>query len=46
MLQAEEDKILIQCRQFITGLSLQYQDMRRVLYDDRLALFLEEKVHD
>lgn len=46
MLQAEEDKILIQCRQFITELSLQYQDMRRVLYDDRLALFLEERVHD
>lgn len=44
MLQPEEDKILIQCRQLITELSLQYQDMRRVLYDDRLAFFLEEKV--
>ncbi len=46
MLRPEEDKILIQCRQFITELSLQYQDMRRVLYDDRLALFLEERVCD
>ena len=46
MLPPEEEKILIQCRQFITELSLQYQDMRRVLYDDRLALFLEERVYD
>jgi len=42
----EKEKTLLACRHYITELSLQYQDARLVLYDDRLAFFLEQKVND
>lgn len=40
----EKEKILTNCRQYVTELNLQYQDVRRVLHSDRLSFFLEELV--
>lgn len=44
MLADADKNILIACRQFIKRLSLEHQDARRVLYDEQLALYLEELV--
>jgi hypothetical protein len=38
------DELLFSARRYICTLGIQYQDPQSVLYDDRLALFLEQRV--